>query len=251
MNPLRNKSIDYDSVSRIYDQVRAGEPEMVFHLLEEFVPQSGSRVLDIGCGTGNNTLLFQKAVDAKVFGLDPSLGMLREALTKAPQIEFVQGAAEAIPFPTGHFEMLFMTEVVHHLRGLAPAILETTRVLKSGGHLCIVTQSHQQIEERMTSRFFPTTVEVDKARYPDIPAIESVMSESGFGRVWSRSIKFAPVVLGEDYLETVSRKGYSMLHKIRDDAYQTGLKELKLAYERNEQLEYSAGYTFVWGRMTG
>ncbi|MFX0045889.1 MAG: class I SAM-dependent methyltransferase [Candidatus Hermodarchaeota archaeon] len=248
---MRDKSIDYDSVSRTYDQVRAGEPEMIFHLLEEFVPQSDSKVLDIGCGTGNNTLLFQKAVDAEVFGLDPSLGMLREALSKAPEIAFVQGAAEAIPFPAGHFDMLFMTEVVHHLRGLVPAMAETTRVLKAGGHLCIVTQSHVQIEQRMTSRFFPATVEIDKARYPDIPAIESAMSEAGFDRVWSKSFKFAPVILGEEYLETVSRKGYSMLHKIRDDDYQEGLEALKLAYEENERLDYSAGYTFAWGVKTG
>ncbi|UCH04741.1 MAG: class I SAM-dependent methyltransferase, partial [Candidatus Thorarchaeota archaeon] len=188
---MRDKSIDYDSVSRIYDQVRVGEPEMIFHLLEEFAPESGSKVLDIGCGTGNNTLLFQKAVETRVFGLDPSLGMLREAVAKAPEIEFVQGAAEAIPFPTGHFDMLFMTEVVHHLRSLAPAILETTRVLKAGGHLCIVTQSHEQIEQRMTSRFFPATVEIDKARYPDIPVIESALYEAGFTEVWSRPFKFA------------------------------------------------------------
>ena len=247
MNPLRDKSIDYDSVSRTYDQVRVGEPEMIFHLLEEFVPQSGSKVLDIGCGTGNNTLLFKRAVDAQVFGLDPSLGMLREAVAKAPEIEFVQGAAEAIPFPTGHFDMLFMTEVVHHLRSLAPAIIETTRVLKAGGHLCIVTQSHEQIERRMTSRFFPATVDVDKARYPDIPIIESAMHEAGFNEISSKSYKFTPVMLGPEYLETVSRKGYSMLHKISDDAYQEGLESLRLVYERDEKLDYAAGYTFVWG----
>ena len=83
MNLLREKSIDYDSVSKIYDQVRTGEPEMIFHLLEESVPLTGSRVLDIGCGTGNNTLLFKRAADAQVFGMDPSFGMLEEALAKA------------------------------------------------------------------------------------------------------------------------------------------------------------------------
>ena len=244
---MRDNSIDYDSVSKTYDLVRAGEPEMIFHMLEESVPDSGSKVLDVGCGTGNNTLLFKRAVDARVFGLDPSYGMLEEAVAKAPEIAFVQGTAESIPFPKGLFDMLFMTEVVHHLSSLEPAILETVRVLKPGGYLCIVTQSHEQIGQRMTSRFFPATVDVDKARYPDIPVIESAMLEAGFNGISSKSYKFSPVILGPEYLETVSRKGYSMLHKISDNAYQKGLESLRLAYDRGEQLDYAAGYTFVWG----
>jgi ubiquinone/menaquinone biosynthesis C-methylase UbiE len=243
-----SKSIDYDSVSKIYDQVRVGEPEMVYYLLQENTPSSGFRVLDVGCGTGNNTLLFQRATKARMFGLDPSLGMLKEAIRKAPEIEFVQAAAESLPFPPGHFDMLFMTEVVHHLSSLEEALLEMLRALKSGGHLCVVTQSHEQIEQRMTSRFFPATVDVDKARYPDIPVIESAMLDAGFSETSSKSYRFAPVILGPEYLETVSRKGYSMLHKISDAAYQKGLGSLRLAYERREQLDYAAGYTFVWGR---
>ncbi len=244
---MNEKTIDYDTVSNIYDQVREGEPEMIYLMLQTKTPSSNSRVLDVGCGTGNNTLLFKRATGARMCGLDPSLGMLKEAVRKAPEVEFVQAIAESIPFPAGLFDMLFMTEVVHHLSNLDWALLEMQRVLKPGGHLCVVTQSHEQIEKRMTSRFFPATVEIDKTRYPDIPMIEQGMSNSGFYEVWSNSFKFTPIILGEDYLNTVSRKGFSMLHKIGEKDYQRGLRELRLAYERGEQLDYSAGYTFVWG----
>ncbi|MFQ5834003.1 MAG: class I SAM-dependent methyltransferase [Candidatus Thorarchaeota archaeon] len=244
---MNEKTIDYDTVSKIYDQIREGEPEMVYYILQVKTPSSDSRVLDVGCGTGNNTLLFQQATGARMYGLDPSFGMLVEAVRKAPEVEFVQAFAESIPFPAGLFDILFMTEVVHHLSSLELALQEMQRVLKPGGHLCVVTQSHEQIEQRMTSRFFPATVEVDKARYPDIPMIEQGMSNSGFNEVWSNSFKFTPIILGEDYLNTVSRMGYSMLHKIGEEDYQRGLRELRLVYERGEQLDYSAGYTFVWG----
>ncbi|MHA1925049.1 MAG: class I SAM-dependent methyltransferase [Candidatus Thorarchaeota archaeon] len=247
---MPDKSIDYDSVSKIYDQVRAGEPEMIFHLLEEYVPDSGSKVLDIGCGTGNNTLLFQKAIDAQVFGLDSSLGMLVEAREKAPQILFIHGSVEGIPLKSNVFDMLFMTEVVHHLPSMDDAMREMSRVLRIGGRLCIVTQSHKQIEERMTSRFFPATVDIDKKRYPDIPEIEQCMKQKSLTNTWTRSFKFAPIILGQEYLDTVSRKGYSMLHKILNSEYQEGLEALQRSFAKREQLDYAAGYTYVWAEKT-
>ncbi|MHA2071329.1 MAG: class I SAM-dependent methyltransferase [Candidatus Thorarchaeota archaeon] len=247
---MPDKSIDYDSVSKIYDQVRAGEPEMIFHLLEEFVPDTGSKVLDIGCGTGNNTLLFQKAIDAQVFGLDSSLGMLVEAQEKGPEILFIHASAEDIPLKPNVFDMLFMTEVIHHLSSMEDAMKEMSRVLKTGGRLCIVTQSHKQIEERMTSQFFPATVDIDKKRYPDIPEIEQCMNLNSLTNTWIRSFKFTPIILGQEYLDTVSRKGYSMLHKISDSEYQEGLKSLTRIFAKQEQLDYSAGYTYVWAEKT-
>jgi ubiquinone/menaquinone biosynthesis C-methylase UbiE len=237
-------------VSKIYDQVRAGEPEMVFHLLEEYVPDSGSKVLDVGCGTGNNTLLLQKAIDAQVFGLDSSFGMLVEAREKESPISFIHASANCIPFRPGSFDMLFMTEVVHHLPRMDDAMQEMGRVLRSDGRLCIVTQSHKQIEERMTSRFFPATIAIDKKRYPDIPEIEECMKQNSLTNTWSKSFKFAPIMLGEEYLDTVSRKGYSMLHKIPESDYQEGLKALQHSFAKREKLDYAAGYTYVWAEKT-
>ena len=250
MKHLPDKSIDYDSVSKIYDQVRAGDPEMIFHLLEEFAPDTGSKVLDIGCGTGNNTLLYQKAIDAQVFGLDSSLGMLMEAWEKAPQVLFIHGSAESIPLKSNIFDMLFMTEVVHHLPNMEDAMQEMSRILRISGRLCIITQSHKQIEERMTSRFFPATIDIDKKRYPDISEIEQCMKQNSLMKTWTRSFKFAPIILGPEYLDTVSRKGYSMLHKISNNDYQEGLKALKRSFANREQLDYAAGYTYVWAEKT-
>ncbi|MFX1369132.1 MAG: class I SAM-dependent methyltransferase [Promethearchaeota archaeon] len=245
---MPDRSIDYDTVCSIYDRVRTGEPEMIYHILEDFIPPSGSRVLDIGCGTGNNTLLFQMAVEAQIFGLDSSIGMLLEAHEKAPQVTYIHGSADSIPLKSESFDMLFMTEVVHHLPNLSAAMKEMSRVLKPAGRLCIVTQSHSQIEDRMTSRFFPATIAIDKERYPAISEIKECMVRNGFSKTWSKSCKFAPMMLGEDFLNTVSRKGYSMLHKISDADYESGLQKLREAFEKHEQLDYSAGYTFAWGK---
>lgn len=241
-----NPTIDFDTVSRIYDKVRAGSPEMIHQILIGFNAGPESIVLDLGCGTGSNTVLFKLASKAQVIGIDLSRGMLEHAAEKAESIEFVNCPADRLPFGAGQFDLVFMTEVIHHLPEVPPVLLEAYRILNSGGLLCVVTQSHQQIEGRMTSKFFPATTEVDKARYPDIDEIEAMMKNAGFENAWHSARDFEPETLGDDYLETVSERGYSMLHKISEADYHHGLGRLKEAYDRKERLIYTPGYTFVW-----
>ena len=74
-----------------------------------------SRVLDIGCGTGNYTGLLQKVTQAEFFGVDPSQGMLDKALQKHPQITFRQAEAASMPFANDFFDFIYMTDVIHHI----------------------------------------------------------------------------------------------------------------------------------------
>ncbi|MHA1575720.1 MAG: class I SAM-dependent methyltransferase [Candidatus Thorarchaeota archaeon] len=240
------KKIDYDAVSKVYDKVRTGDTEMVSQLTKHISLSSKSRVLDVGCGTGNNTLLFSKSTGLSMVGIDFSFGMLSKAIEKSPTLGFLQAPAEGLPFHDAYFEFVYMTEVVHHLSDYEMAIMEIYRVLQEDGTICIVTQSHDQIANRMTSRFFPDTCPIDQSRYPSIPSLETSLSNAGFNTIESRIYRFVPVRLGKDFLETVEIKGFSMLHKIGDEAYATGLAQIKASLESGEPLDYSAGYTFVW-----
>jgi len=244
---MSGKSIDYDHVSAIYDSVRTGDPEMVHQLLTGIDSGKALQVLDVGCGTANNTFLFAKVSNMSVTGLDLSFGMTYEASKKGPDISFVQAPADRIPFCDSSFDFVFMTEVIHHLSEVSSTISEIYRILTDKGSMCIVTQSHPQIASRMTSRFFPATIAIDQARYPSISLLEQYMMTAGFSRIEPRSYTFAPVRLGADYLHTVEKRGYSMLHKITDEEYDRGIRELRIAMANGQTLDYSAGYTFVWG----
>ncbi|MHA2360195.1 MAG: class I SAM-dependent methyltransferase [Candidatus Thorarchaeota archaeon] len=244
---MDEKSIDYDRVSKVYDNVRVGDPEMVQQILQGIELNQESLVLDVGCGTANNTILFAEVTSAKLAGLDISLGMLEKAHQKTVRIPLVQSPADSLPYSSESFHFVYMTEVLHHLPGISSAIEEIYRVLEPDGMLCIVTQSHKQIDGRMTSRFFPASAEVDKERYPDINVIEEILLETGFSKVISKEYQFRPTLLGDEYLHTAENRGYSMLHKISTEDYERGLKDLKTAYANGEKLTYSAGYTFVWG----
>ncbi len=241
----KSRSIDYDEVSKVYDSVRAGDPEIVHHILQGISLDPHSLVLDVGCGTANNTRLLASTIKAKVVGLDISFGMLEKARRKVEEIPLTQGPASALPFIDGSFHFVFMTEVLHHLPDINQALSEIYRVLAPGGSFCIVTQSHEQIDGRMTSRFFPASARVDKERYPDISAIMDSLTRIGFSMVSFKEHQFHPTRLGKDYLDTVTNRGYSMLHKIRKEEYDRGLNALKAAFAKGEDLLYSAGYTFV------
>ena len=244
----RSRSIDYDKVKDTYDLVRVGEPEMVHQLLSGVSLEPDSLVLDVGCGTANNTLLFWKVVNVRLVGIDLSHGMLQKAIEKSSEILFAQSPAENLPFKKNNFDFIFMTEVLHHLNNIELAISEIYRVLKHNYWFCIATQSHSQIEHRMTSRFFPATASIDKSRYPRIEKLEELLSRIGYYEVKSKSYEFTPVKLGIEFMQTIRMRGFSMLHKITDEEYQKGVADLKSAFSNGETLLYTPKYTFVWAK---
>jgi len=246
LTEMFRKTIDYDKVSKVYDQVREGNPEMVHQLLEEVSLSDSSLVLDIGCGTGNNTILLAAAVQAYVAGSDISLGMLQKAYEKGSRVPLVQAPADYIPFASDSLDFVYMTEVLHHLPDIPTTFQEIYRILKNSSPLCIVTQAHKQIDHRMTSRFFPGTATVDKGRYPDIDVIEDMLLAVGFSTVNPKEYTYKPVRLGPEYLETIEKRGFSMLHKISQKEYEKGLEDIRVAFQHDEALMYSAEYTFVW-----
>lgn len=99
----------------------------------------GMYVLDVACGTG---LVAVEA--AKILGsaenltcLDPSEGMLAVARQKLAAT-FVQGRAEAMPFPDGRFDFLTMGYALRHVLDLETTFREYHRVLRPGGRVLIL-----------------------------------------------------------------------------------------------------------------
>jgi len=240
------QTVNYNEISKIYDDVRKSDLALIQRLIQALPSRSDMRVLDIGCGTGNYTDLFQKLTQVEVYGVEPSAGMLEKARRKNNHITFKIGQADSIPFDNDFFDFVYMTDVIHHVPDINAMFTEIWRVLKPGRMGCIVTQSHQQIEARPIAHYFPGTARVDKERYPDIDEIIQTASTQGFTQTNGEILSEESVELDNDYLELVRKKGYSMLHLISDEEYRAGLKALEQALGNGPVTVQPSGATLVW-----
>jgi len=106
----------------------------------------GERILDVGCGTGDLTLLAKKVAgpSGQVAGLDAAPEMIEVARGKAAHkqtdVDFRVGVVERLPFPDGSFDVVLSSLMMHHLPDdLKPqALAEIRRVVKPNGRLLIV-----------------------------------------------------------------------------------------------------------------
>jgi len=114
-------------------------------IVERAGVRAGEKVLDVGCGTGAQTLpAAEKAGPGNVAGIDASPEMIQVAREKAAKkgldIDFRVAAIEELPFGDGEFDVVLSGFMLHHLpedvqrRGFA----EVRRVLKPGGRLLAV-----------------------------------------------------------------------------------------------------------------
>jgi len=241
---------DYDEISRVYDDVREADVRLIDHFLQHLPSEEALGILDIGCGTGNYTDLFQRITQAcgfRIHGNDPSEGMLTKARQKNPLVVFRQGTAGQIPWKDDLFDFVYMTDVIHHVPDTQKMFAEIHRVTVSRGRVCIVTQSHRQIEARPIVRFFPGTARVDTDRYPDIGAIIKAAQDNSLACVKEEVLfEGEEVELGPDYLERVRKKGYSMLSLLEDREYELGLRALEGALREEPIKAQMAGETLIW-----
>jgi len=239
--------VNYNEISQVYDDVRQADIDLINSILKEVEIHSSTRVLDIGCGTGNHSDLLQKITHGKIYGIEPSTGMLSKAKQKKSKVVYKQGDAENIPFEDQYFDFIYMTDVIHHVPDIGVMFAEIYRVLKAEGKVCIVTQSHRQIEKRPIAQFFPKTIAVDKARYPDIPEIIVSAENQGLRLIKNAILnENAKIELGQEFLELVKKKGYSMLHLLSDEEYSEGLMGLENKLINGKINARSAGETLVW-----
>jgi len=124
-------------------------------VLREADPEAappGSRVLDVGCGTGAMLLALgaggaRGAGLAAAAGVDLAHGMLRVAARALPAARLAGGDAEALPFRDAAFDLVASSSAFQWLPDLAPALAEARRVLRPGGTLALALFCGETLRE--------------------------------------------------------------------------------------------------------
>jgi SAM-dependent methyltransferase len=97
------------------------QPKIDFMLQHITLPPD-ARILDVGCGNGNFTYYFNQ--HRTTFGVDYAAAML--ALN--PEERLSQASAFALPFTTGAFDLVFCSNLLHHVPDPVTVVGEMKRV---------------------------------------------------------------------------------------------------------------------------
>ncbi|HSL44736.1 MAG TPA: class I SAM-dependent methyltransferase [Anaerolineales bacterium] len=102
---------------------------------ETLAGQQFDSILEIGCGTGKNTV-FLAQIGAEVHALDFSQGMIERAKekVKAGHVKFsIADLTQTWPCDDEAYDLLVCNLVLEHIRDLSFIFSEASRVLKEGG----------------------------------------------------------------------------------------------------------------------
>jgi ubiquinone/menaquinone biosynthesis C-methylase UbiE len=125
----------YDALAEQYDRFRPPAPAALYEILREREIGTGSRVLDLGIGTGLASEPLAQA-GAQITGIDPSVAMLTRARARLPNARLGPGRAEALPFEPASFDAAIAAEVFH-LVDQPVALAQLLRVVRKGGTVAV------------------------------------------------------------------------------------------------------------------
>ena len=115
---------------------------LVAKALYQGLPNEGSRILDVACGTGDLSLTLTGSGDAQVIAIDFCRPMLDIAASKSSkrgsEIRFIEGDALALPFRDRIFEAATIAFGLRNLASVETGLSELLRVLKPGGKVAVL-----------------------------------------------------------------------------------------------------------------
>jgi len=177
-------------MARFYDAMSwvcslGGEAKTNREIIERAGIKSGERVLDVGCGTGAQTVpAAEVAGSGNVAGIDPSPDMLERARQKAAKkgldIDFRSAAIEKVPFDDQQFNVVLNSFMLHHLPDdvMRAGFAEIHRVLQHGGRLLAVDFTSGRSLIGRIMGFLGHAHKLD-----GLNSIKSMLAEAGFSTV--------------------------------------------------------------------
>jgi len=178
-----NKSIhefDFNLICEYFSTMERqgpGSPEVTLKALS-FVDHlsNESRIADIGCGTGGQTMTLAQHVPGQITGIDlftTFVDLFNSNATKLnlqDRVKGVVGSMENLPFQNEELDLIWSEGAIYNI-GFERGLNEWRRFLKTGGYIA-VTEASWFTEKR--------PVEIDefwKDAYPEIDTIPNKVAQ--------------------------------------------------------------------------
>ena len=237
------RGVNYDQDAGEYAAHRRLHAGVFAELLRGGRLVPASRVVEVGCGTGNYARALADRVGCGILGTDPSTGMLAHARRQPEPVLWLQARAEELPFAPASADLVFSVDVIHHVADPAAFFRQAARVLRPGGRVCSVTDTEEIIRQReILSGYFPETVAVELQRYPKLAELQAWSAGAGL-------VDFQAVTVEQPYTLESARpfrdRAFSSLHLISEEAWQAGLDRLERDLARGPVHGVSR-YACVW-----
>ncbi|WP_347755955.1 class I SAM-dependent methyltransferase [Agrococcus sp. ProA11] len=208
----------FDATAKRYDLLNSllsGGNDKLWriHMQRAVRPKPGERILDVAAGTGASAAPMAKA-GALVTALDLSQGMIEEGRKRHPDIEFVHGTAEELPFEDDTFDAVTISFGLRNVQNPRAALSEFLRVLKPGGRvvICEFSQPPVNVVRRSYELYLRTLLPgmaraassnpesyrylVESIRaWPEQEVLSQWIRTAGFTRVAHRNLTMGVVAL--------------------------------------------------------
>jgi ubiquinone/menaquinone biosynthesis C-methylase UbiE len=240
----------FDVLASEYDRLRPagdGWNELADRSLAAL--EGARRLVDVGCGTGRFAVLAAERLGARVWGVDTSAEMLREAKGRpgARGVGWRRADATALPFRAGWFDAAHSHLVLHLVADLPAAIAELARVLAPGGRLVIGTFAPDHFHEFFLNPYFPSIPAVDLARFPDPGRLCGDLTAAGFTDAAVERFDQDVEAAAADVLDRVRGRYISTLRLLDAEEYEAGLARLEADVAAGTE---RFSYTLRWALVT-
>ncbi|GFT72361.1 methyltransf_25 domain-containing protein [Nephila pilipes] len=193
-----SQQFDRSDQAKAYSQFRPDPPkelvEVIISYLEEEVPDPFGLAVDVGCGTGQSTLVLAPHFRS-VLGCDVSKSQVREAVLsrKASNVQYRVSAAECLPVGDESVHLLTAGTCFHWLD--IPAFFkEAKRVLVPGGVLAIYSSCAIYPVMGDEEKDYQLRILTNKLLYDDLKAYRSPKVQQVFEQYSNVEFPFEDVV---------------------------------------------------------
>lgn len=212
-------------VAELYARHRGYVDERFMDELATELGHPGSRVCDVGAGTGAPAdALALRGLN--VVAVEPAAAMVAEGRRIHPRVRFVQADGERLPFPDASHDAAQLLYVLHHVDDPEEVLREAGRVVRRRGRVVVVSGNEECPRHRFFSAYFPSLV-------PDLPGAAEICTyarAAGLEILETRSTEhrvYPHTAIDDGYIAMVRGEMFASLRTLDPEAFAEGLDRLR------------------------